>query len=144
MPNEVWSSWLGARMRRQRLPTNRDLARASGVSDSVISRWRADGTTPTIPQLRRLVAPLDVALLDLLIVAGHLDQDEVLETQVPEPAAGPARRRADRLDPDLLAMVERCVQAAVGVQRARDAASALPPRDRRTPWHAGLAEDAPA
>ena len=69
-------TWLPTAMRRRGMLSNRDLSRATGVSDSVISRWLTAGTVPTVPQLRLLTAALDVDLLDLMVLAGHLTPEE--------------------------------------------------------------------
>lgn len=82
----AWGAFLGQRMRDCGLDTNRDLARASGVPESVISRWRNQGVTPSVEQLRRLRAPLELSILELLVAAGYLSAEEAA---VPEPVLLP-------------------------------------------------------
>ena len=85
----AWGSFLGRRMRESGLDTNRDLARASGVPESVISRWRNQGVTPSVEQLRRLREPLEITILELLVAAGYLT---AAEAALPQPVIAPPRR----------------------------------------------------
>ena len=82
--------------------SNSDLARASGVPDSAISRWRSNGTTPSIGQLRRLVPLLQASLLEMMVVAGHVTPDEAGLRDVHTPARQVrSTRQAIDLDPEL-------------------------------------------
>lgn len=60
------------------------LARATGIKDSVISRWRK-GAVPTVENLRLLAPVLGVPMRDLVVVAGHMLPEEVGLTGIPEP-----------------------------------------------------------
>lgn len=105
---------------------NSELARASGVPDSAISRWRTVGTTPTIAQLRRLVGPLQASLLELLVAAGHLTRAEAGLRDVVTPVRQPrSTREAIALDPDLTDDLVHLLQvqydAMVAMARARAA-----------------------
>jgi transcriptional regulator with XRE-family HTH domain len=97
-----YAEWLSARMDALGFGANSELARASGVPDSAISRWRTTGTTPTIAQLRRLVGPLQASLLELLVAAGHLTRDEARLREVVTPVRQPrTTAEAIDLDPEL-------------------------------------------
>lgn len=119
-----WGQWLPQRMDEVGLPLNRDLARASGVPESVISRWRNQGVTPSIEQLRRLRAPLQVPLLELLVRAGHLDPAEAAMEDTPPPV--PVRLSVVQVlesDPDLpedlRSLLLAQYRAMVAIGRAR-------------------------
>lgn len=75
--NETWAAFIRARMKTHGMAGPSDLARASGVDQSVISRWLNEGRTPTVDALRRLVAPLKTSLRDLLIAAGHATEEDL-------------------------------------------------------------------
>lgn len=97
-----WASWLGERMAHVGFVSNSDLARASGVPDSAISRWRTSGTMPSLGQLRRLVEPLQAPLLELLVAAGHLTAEEAQLREIAPPVRQPrGTRDAISIDPDL-------------------------------------------
>jgi transcriptional regulator with XRE-family HTH domain len=115
------------------LPANRDLARAAGVPESVISRWRNQRVTPSIEQLRRLRTPLQVPLLELLVRAGHLEPREAAMED--RPAVVPVRLGAAEVlasDPDLphdlrsLLLAQYRAMVAIGRARRDEAATALP------------------
>jgi transcriptional regulator with XRE-family HTH domain len=129
----TWAQWLGRRMAELGFGANSDLARAAGVPDSVISRWRTTGTTPSLTQLRRLQRPLNATLLQLLVASGHLTAEEAQAREV----AAPVRiargvREAVLADPDLdedlrhLHVVQ--YEAMLAVARARAATEATPAR----------------
>ena len=99
--NHDWADRVQRRMRAANLPTPTALAKASGVDQSVISRWINEGRTPTIEALRKVAGPLKTPVLELLVDAGHLTRDEVH----PEAGAGedePDVLEAIRRDPKLL------------------------------------------
>jgi transcriptional regulator with XRE-family HTH domain len=82
--------------------SNSDLARDSGVPDSVLSRWRNAGTKPSLEQLRRLQPFLQAPLLELLVAAGHLTPEEANLTAVSRPIRLPRDvRDAIKLEPEL-------------------------------------------
>lgn len=112
------------------LPTNRDLARASGVPESVISRWRNQGVTPSVEQLRRLRAPLQVPVVELLVRAGHLEAHEAALEDRPAPV--PVRLGVAEVleaDPDLpedlrsLLLAQYRAMVAIGRARRSDGAA---------------------
>lgn len=78
-----------------------DLARAMGVSDSVISKWLR-GTVPTIENLRLLAPVLRVPPMELFVVAGHVTLEEAGLSKAPAPPGPPATTEdAIRADPRL-------------------------------------------
>lgn len=64
--------------------TAADLSRATGIKDSVISRW-LKGSIPTVENLRLLAPVLQVPVRDLVVAAGHMFPEEVGLTEIPEP-----------------------------------------------------------
>lgn len=103
---------------------NSDLARATGVPDSVISRWRTSGTTPSIAQLRRLQSALQVSLVELLVAAGHISAEEAGVTAFTPPvrvARGTrdAIRHDPELDDELKHLLEVQYDAMLALARAR-------------------------
>ncbi len=97
-----WAGWLSRRMAQLGFVANSELARASGVPDSAISRWRTSGTIPTVAQLRRLVPALQAGLLELMVAAGHLSAEEAELNEVTGPVREPrTTAEAIDLDPEL-------------------------------------------
>jgi transcriptional regulator with XRE-family HTH domain len=62
-----------------------DLKRLTGISDSIISKWRRDQATPSIENLRLLAPVLGVTTRDLVVRAGHMLPEEVGLTEPPRP-----------------------------------------------------------
>jgi transcriptional regulator with XRE-family HTH domain len=130
----TWADWLAARMQAIGFDGNSDLARVSGVPDSVISRWRTSGTTPSIGQLRRLQGALQVSLMELLVAAGHVTAEEARITGFTQPER-PVRdiRDAIRLDPELgdelKHLLEVQYDAMVALARARGSVPAAQPAE---------------
>jgi transcriptional regulator with XRE-family HTH domain len=120
----AWADWLAARMRAVGFEANSDLARATGVPDSVISRWRTSGTQPSIGQLRRLQSALQVSLVELLVAAGHLSAEEARVTSF-TPAERVLRGTRDairgdaELDDELKHLLEVQYDAMLALARAR-------------------------
>lgn len=104
--------------------SNSELARSTGVPDSVISRWRTSGTVPSIAQLRRLQSALQVSLLELVVAAGHLSKEEAGVTsfspavRVPRDARA-AIRHDKGLDDDLKHLLEVQYDAMLLLAEAR-------------------------
>lgn len=119
-----WAEWLGERMRVLGYEGNSDLARATGVPDSVISRWRTTGTTPSIGQLRRLQSALQMSVVELLVAAGHLTADEAGVTSFTVPArvfrgTRDAIDQDQELDDDLRHLLQVQYDAMLAIARAR-------------------------
>jgi transcriptional regulator with XRE-family HTH domain len=109
--------------------SNSDLARESGVPDSVLSRWRNAGTKPSLAQLRRLQKSLQASLLELLVAAGHLTPDEAKLTAVSRPERLPRDvRDAIELEPELTDDLKHLLlnqyDAMLALARARAAEAA--------------------
>jgi transcriptional regulator with XRE-family HTH domain len=111
-------------MRATGFDSNSELARATGVPDSVISRWRTSGTVPSIAQLRRLQSALQVSLLELVVAAGHLTAKEAgvnsfsPAVRIPRDARD-AIRHDTGLDEDLKHLLEVQYDAMVLLAGAR-------------------------
>lgn len=68
-----------------------DLKRLTGISDSIISKWRRNQALPSIENLRILAPALGMTTRDLVVVAGHMAPDEVGLAEPPTPPKPPAR-----------------------------------------------------
>lgn len=126
-----WPAWLAERMELRGFRSSSELARAAGIPDSVISRWRSATSVPSLVQLRRLQGPLQVPLLTLLVAAGHLSAEEVAFELPPDPEPRPrdtrdAIRRDAGLTDDLRHLLEVQYDAMLAVAAAR--ASGQPSR----------------
>lgn len=125
MREATWAGWLGERMALLGFSSNSELARSSGVPDSAISRWRTNGTIPSIGQLRRLVVPLQASLLELLVAAGHISAAEAQLHEVSAPVRqARSTRDAIAIDADLpddfKELLQRQYDAMRAIARARD------------------------
>lgn len=82
-----------------------DLARLTGISDSIISKWRRGQATPSVDNLRILAPALGMTTRDLVVVAGHMAPEEVGLKEPPAPPKPPARLASLQddinADPDL-------------------------------------------
>jgi len=65
--------------------TQAELARRSGLAESMVSRWLRGLNQPDIPNLRRVRPVLGVTMLHLLVAAGHITLEEAHLRDVPEP-----------------------------------------------------------
>lgn len=95
-----WAGWLEGRMAALGLSATA-LSAAAGVPDSMVSRWRRQGVRPEVAQLRRLAAPLQVELLDLLVASGHLTEQEALRPAPPAHPGWDDAKKALGADPDV-------------------------------------------
>lgn len=68
-----------------------DLKRLTGISDSIISKWRRGQATPSVENLRLLAPALGVTTRELVVRAGHMSPDEVGLKEPPAPPKPPAR-----------------------------------------------------
>jgi len=71
--------------------TQADLKRLTGISDSLISKWRSGQTTPSVENLRLLEPALGIATRELVVAAGHMRAEEVGLKEPPAPPKPPAR-----------------------------------------------------
>jgi transcriptional regulator with XRE-family HTH domain len=69
--------------------SNADLARLTGLADSLISKWRANKALPTMPNLRLLAPALRIPPMELFVRAGHVLPEEAGMAEMPEPPEAP-------------------------------------------------------
>jgi transcriptional regulator with XRE-family HTH domain len=62
-----------------------ELARRSGLAESMVSRWLRGLNQPDVPNLRRVRPVLGVPMLELLVAAGHVTLEEAQLRDAPEP-----------------------------------------------------------
>lgn len=67
--------------------TQAELARRSGLAESMVSRWLRGLNQPDVPNLRRVRPVLAVPMLELLVAAGHVTLEEAQLRDAPEPPA---------------------------------------------------------
>jgi transcriptional regulator with XRE-family HTH domain len=67
--------------------TQAELARRSGLAESMVSRWLRGLNQPDVPNLRRVRPVLGVPMLELLVAAGHVTLEEAQLRDTPEPPA---------------------------------------------------------
>src|SRR6266516_1641974 len=79
-----WATYLEAAMRSAGL-TQAELARRSGLAESMVSRWLRGLNQPDVPNLRRVRPVLGVTMLELLVAAGHVTLEEAQLRDAPEP-----------------------------------------------------------
>jgi transcriptional regulator with XRE-family HTH domain len=67
--------------------TQAELARRSGLAESMVSRWLRGLNQPDVPNLRRMRPVLGVPMLELIVAAGYLTLEEAELRDSPEPPA---------------------------------------------------------
>ncbi len=67
--------------------TQAELARRSGLAESMVSRWLRGLNQPDVPNLRRVRPVLRVPMLELIVAAGYLSLEEAELQDAPEPPA---------------------------------------------------------
>ncbi|OOL30445.1 hypothetical protein GQ85_19870 [Rhodococcus rhodochrous] len=77
-----FSEWFDALYRERGYDTDAAVARALGVQQSVIKRWR-EGSAPSIDNLRKISTTLAVPMQQAMIAAGYLTPDEASVVTVP-------------------------------------------------------------
>jgi transcriptional regulator with XRE-family HTH domain len=104
--SQDWAGYLESAMRGAGL-TQAELARRSGLAESMVSRWLRGLNQPDVPNLRRVGPVLGVPMLELLVAAGHVTQDEARLRDAPRPPA-PVRVGipTDGLAPEQIRQVE--------------------------------------
>jgi transcriptional regulator with XRE-family HTH domain len=70
-----WAAYLESAMRSAGL-TQAELARRSGLAESMVSRWLRGLNQPDVPNLRRVRPVLGVPMLELIVAAGYLSLEE--------------------------------------------------------------------
>jgi transcriptional regulator with XRE-family HTH domain len=101
-----WAGYLESAMRSAGL-TQAELARRSGLAESMVSRWLRGLNQPDVPNLRRVGPVLGVPMLELLVAAGHVTLAESRLRDAPQPP-GPVRVGipTDGLTPEQVRQVE--------------------------------------
>lgn len=72
----TFGEYLRQAMTTAGFPTAAALARASGASESAISKWRNDVEPPRIPALRQIAPALNIPLLELMAAAKLITPEE--------------------------------------------------------------------
>lgn len=85
-----FGAWLDVTLSNKRL-RGRDVARAIGVHDSAVSRWRAGRGVPTMSVCTRLAEFLKVDPLRLAVTAGHIPSEIAGADPLPMPQPTAAR-----------------------------------------------------
>jgi transcriptional regulator with XRE-family HTH domain len=67
--------------------TQAELARRSGLAESMVSRWLRGLNQPDVPNLRRVRPVLGVPMLELIVAAGYLSLEEAELQDAPRPPA---------------------------------------------------------
>ena len=81
-----WAAYLESAMRSAGL-TQAELARRSGLAESMVSRWLRGLNQPDVPNLRRVRPVLGVPMLELIVAAGYLSLEEAELQDAPQPPA---------------------------------------------------------
>jgi transcriptional regulator with XRE-family HTH domain len=81
-----WAAYLESAMRSAGL-TQAELARRTGLAESMVSRWLRGLNQPDVPNLRRVGPVLGVPMLELIVAAGYLSLEEAELRDTPEPPA---------------------------------------------------------
>ena len=64
-----------------------ELARRTGLAESMVSRWLRGLNRPDVPNLRRVGPVLGVPMLELIVAAGYLSLEEAELRDAPRPPA---------------------------------------------------------
>lgn len=100
-PAGEFRDYIEALMRNAGIPHAAELARRAGIDASLISKWLNGRQQPSRPNLKKVAAPLRVAPVNLYLMAG-LDEEEDLEIsgQFDLSTIGPELRELLDLDRD--------------------------------------------
>lgn len=76
--NETWRSWVLRQMGRHGWTTQADVVRSSTLTRSAISQWLDEerDQKPTIDNCRRAAEAFGVTILEALVAAGHITDEE--------------------------------------------------------------------
>lgn len=114
-----WAAYLESAIRSSGL-TQAELARRSGLAESMVSRWLRGLNQPDVPNLRRVRPVLGVPMLELLVAAGHVTLEEAQLRDAPEP---PEPVRVGISTDGLTAEQIRQVEGYAAFLRAQNAAA---------------------
>lgn len=101
--------------------TQAELARRSGLAESMVSRWLRGLNQPDVPNLRRVRPVLGVPMMELIVAAGYLSLEEAELQDAPEP---PAPVRAGLSTEGLTAEQVRQLEGFATFLRAQNGARA--------------------
>jgi len=104
--------------------TQAELARRSGLAESMVSRWLRGLNQPDVPNLRRVRPVLGVPMLELIVAAGYLSLEEAELQDAPEP---PAPVRVGLSTEGLTAEQVRQLEGFAKFLRAQNGARAADP-----------------
>jgi transcriptional regulator with XRE-family HTH domain len=104
--------------------TQAELARRSGLAESMVSRWLRGLNQPDVPNLRRVRPVLGVPMLELIVAAGYLSLEEAELEDAPEP---PEPVRVGVSTEGLTAEQVRQLEGFAKFLRAQNAAAAVEP-----------------
>ena len=79
-----WAAYLESAMRSAGL-SQAELARRTGLAESMVSRWLRGLNQPDVPNLRRVGPVLGVPMLELIVAAGYLSLEEAELRDAPQP-----------------------------------------------------------
>lgn len=114
MTSKGWGAYIKEARQKRRM-TGSDLARATGINQSLISRWERDEVAPSVDTLRKVSSALNIPVLELMVAAGLIEPKEARMADRPAPPEPPV---GAGVDPELLADAESLSPAEV--QRVRD------------------------
>jgi transcriptional regulator with XRE-family HTH domain len=108
--SETLNSFLGkVMMRRHRVLTQ--LAADLGISHASVSRWLSGKDKPSLESCRRLANYTGLAVENILAIVGHLPQPQQSPpAEWPEFREYVARKYANELDDDVVAIIEQLIQ----------------------------------
>lgn len=121
--------------------TQAELARRSGLAESMVSRWLRGLNQPDVPNLRRVRPVLGVPMLELMVAAGYLTLEEAELQDAPEPPAPVLVGLAtDGLTGDQVRQLEgfaKFLRAQNGLHAVKDAPVAEPAEPLRYAAYGG-------
>jgi transcriptional regulator with XRE-family HTH domain len=91
---DYFAEWL-SRTLAERGIAGGEVARALGVNDSAISRWRNGKATPGLESVMKLAALLEVHPIALAVTAGLMDTEDVAVEPLPLPEQKKALSQAE-------------------------------------------------
>jgi transcriptional regulator with XRE-family HTH domain len=123
-----WAAYLESAMRSAGL-TQAELARRTGLAESMVSRWLRGLNQPDVPNLRRVGPVLGVPMLELIVAAGYLTLEEAELRDPPQP---PAPVRIGLSTDGLTAEQVRQLEGFATFLRAQNSAAAEAPAAEET------------
>lgn len=137
-PYREFAAYLRALMHAANIPDHVELYRASGVAQSVFSRWDRGESRPGPDNLRKVAAALGVPVAKLFVAAGLMSADELDMTEEIDMATVPAEIRDliqvyldDRMTEDQRSYARRAAAYLAAGLRAELAKSQVKPPGRR-------------